>query len=191
LSSRRRRGNPGSDLPSFPLGRSELIAAAFVVIGIAAIAAAVVFTQGGDDEAGPPTDVPLPSASGMRLEPRDADSEAIIALARRSIEVLPQGQWPSLYMDFTSEFRARCPQASFNQAGVDTGVNLGEDLALLAFKFVQDATFTGDRADATIVAEVTGKYEYQVIASFAREDGAWKIAPVAGTEGCSAFNVLS
>lgn len=163
-----------------------------MVIGIVAIAGAVIATQGGnDDGTSQPTDAPLPSASGVLLGPSDADSEAIIALARRSIEVLPQGQWPSLYADFTAEFQARCPRASFDQAGVDTGVNLGEDLGLLAFKFVQDATFTGDTATATIVAEVKGKYEYQVIASFAREDGTWKIAPVAGTEGCSAFNVLS
>jgi hypothetical protein len=171
-----------------------LIAAGFVAVGAIAIVLAVVFTQGGGDDGGEvaqPTNQPLPSASGVPLEPTDPDSEAIIALSRKSIEVLPQGQWPSLYEDFTEGFQSRCPKESFDQAGVDTGVNLGADLALLAFKFVQDASFTEDSGVATIVAEVTGKYEYQVNAGFKKEDGVWKLAPVANTSGCSAFTVLS
>lgn len=194
MSARRPRRGSDKNLPSFPLGRSELIAAGFVAIGAIAIVLAVILTQGGDDNGGgevtQPTGQPLPSASGVPLEPTDADSEAIIALSRKSIEVLPQRQWPSLYEDFTKGFQSRCPKEAFDQAGVDTETNLGADIDLLAFKFVQDAALTEESGVATIVAEVTGKYEYQVNAGFRKEDGVWKLAPVANTEGCSAFTVL-
>lgn len=199
MSSHRPRRAPGpdpNDLPGFPIGRSELIAAAFLIVGIVAIVAAVVVTQGGDDEGASGvtatvTEAPLPSASGVRLEPTDADSEAIINLARRSIEVLPQGQWPSLYTDFVASFTQRCSVEEFTQAGIDSSADLSEDLQLLGFKYIQDVTITGDAAAGTIVGELRGKTEYQVDAAFAKEDGVWKIAPVPDTEGCSAFTVLS
>ena len=193
---RRAQGSDPNDLPGFPIGRSELIAAGFLIFGIVAIVAAVVVTQSGDNEgtngvAATVTGAPLPSASGVRLEPADADSEAIIALARKSIEVLPQGQWPSLYPDFVASFTERCSVEEFAQAGIDSSTGLGEDLQLLGFKFIQDVTITGETAAGTIVGELRGKTEYQVDAAFAKEDGAWKIAPVPDTEGCSAFTVLS
>lgn len=199
MSSHRPRRAQGSDpngLPGFPIGRSELIAAAFLLAGIVAIVAAVVVTQGGDNEGASgvtatATEAPLPSASGVRLEPTDADSEAIINLARRSIEVLPQGQWPSLYTDFVASFTQRCSVEEFTQAGIDSSNGLGEDLQLLGFKYIQDVTIAGDTATGTIVGELRGKTEYQVDAAFAKEDGVWKIAPVPDTEGCSAFTVLS
>ena len=187
-----------NDLPKFPLGRSELIAAAFLFLGIAAIVAAVVLTQDNERDAGPvvsvtatPTLAPLPSASGVQLQPTDADSEAIIALARKSIEVLPQGQWPSLYTDFVAAFAQRCSLEEFTQVGIDSAAAQGEDLQLLGFKFIQDVTITGDTATGTIVGEVRGKTEYQVEAAFAKENGVWKITPVSNTEGCSAFSVFS
>jgi hypothetical protein len=161
------------------------------VIGVLVIVGAVLLTRGGGGETDTATTAPLPSASGVPLQPTDEDSEAVINLARESIEVLPRGEWPTLYNDFTDEFRGRCSPEAFAQAGVDSATNLGADLQLLAFKFLQDVTFTGDTANGTIVAEVTGKYEYQVTIAFQREGGAWKIAPVANATGCSAFNVLS
>jgi len=177
----------GDNLPAFPLGRSELIAGGFFVFGIAFILGAVLITRGGGDGDDDATTAPRPSASGVRLDPTDADSEAIINLARLSIEVLPRGEWPTLYDDFTAEFQQRCTPADFTQAGVDSGTNLGADLQLLAFKYIQDVTFTSDTATGTIVAEVQGKYEYQVTIAFQREEGSWRIAPVGGTTGCSAF----
>ena len=193
---RRARGPDPNDLPGFPIGRSELIAAAFLIVGIVAIVAAVVVTQNGGGEGtasvtATATETPLPSASGVRLEPTDADSEAIINLARKSIEVLPQGQWPSLYTDFVASFAQRCSIEAFTQAGIDSSTGLGDDLQLLGFKFIQDVTITGDTATGTIVGELRGKTEYQVDAAFAKENDAWKIAPVPDTEGCSAFTVLS
>lgn len=193
---RRAQGPEPNGLPGFPVGRSELIAAAFLIVGIVAIVAAVVVTQNGGDKetasvTATVTEAPIPSASGVRLEPTDGDSEAIINLARRSIEVLPQGQWPSLYTDFVASFTQRCSVEEFTQAGIDSSAGLGEDLQLLGFKFIQDVTITSDTATGTIVGELRGKTEYQVDAAFAKENGVWKIAPVPDTEGCSAFTVLS
>jgi hypothetical protein len=88
-------------------------------------------------------------------------------------------------------FAARCSAAEFAQAGVDSAANLGEDLQLLGYKYMQDVTVAGDNATGTIVGEVRGKSEYQVSAAFAREDGVWKIAPVPDTTGCAAFTVVS
>lgn len=187
---------PRGDLPAFPLGRSELIAAGFLVIGIVAIVLAVVVTQGGGSDGNgatgaTATGTPPPSASGVILQPDNFDSQSIIDLARRSIEVLPQGQWPSLYDDFTAAFQARCTAEQFAQAGIDSSNQLGSDLALLGFKHIQDVVFSGDTATGIIVGELKGKSEYQVESAFAKEGGVWKIAPVKDTAGCSAFSVRS
>lgn len=189
------RGHGPSQDPAFPLGRSELIAAGFLIAGITAIVAAVVLTQNNsgdtDNVAVTTTQAPIPSANGVAFEPTEEDGQAIVALARRSIEVLPQGQWPSLYDDFVTSFAARCSAAEFAQAGVDSAANLGADLQLLGYKYMQDVTVAGDTATGTIVGEVRGKSEYQVSAAFAREDGVWKITPVPDTTGCAAFTVIS
>jgi hypothetical protein len=172
-----------------------LIAAGFLVAGVTAIVAAVVLTQNGGDDtdnvAVATMQAPIPSANGLAFEPTEEAGQAIVALARRSIEVLPQGQWPSLYDDFVASFEARCSAAEFAQAGVDSAANLGEDLQLLGYKYMQDVTVAGDTATGTIVGEVRGKSEYQVSAAFARENGVWKIAPVPDTAGCAAFTVIS
>lgn len=120
-------------------------------------------------------------------EPAASDEEAIQRLARRSIEVLPAGQWPSLYDSFTSEFRQRCPREQFDQVGVDAAAQLGDDLRLLRFKRVESVTTEDSSAQAVIVGEIAGQSEYQIQAAFQREDGDWKIAPAPNTEGCAAF----
>jgi hypothetical protein len=194
VSSRRGRREPGN-LPAFPLGRAELIAAGFLVFGIIAIIAAVAVTSGGGGSSttsapeGSPT--PAPSASGVLFQPADADGEAIVALARKSIESLPQGQWPSLYDDFVASFQARCSATDFAQGGVDSANALGSNLSLLAFKFMQDVVINGEVAHGTIVGELTGISEYQVSAYFAREDGVWKLDAAPDTTGCEAFTRIS
>lgn len=193
MSSHRQSG-PDSR-PAFPLGRAELIAAGFLLAGVVAIIVAVALSKGGGDSAtsstpaGSPT--PAPSASGVLFQPADADGEAIVALARKSIEALPQGEWPSLYDDFVASFQARCSRKDFEQGGIDSATQLGSNLGLIAFKFMQDVVVDGDVAHGTIVAQVTGVSEYQIAASFAKVDGVWKLVPVPDTTGCAAFNRIS
>jgi hypothetical protein len=122
-----------------------------------------------------------------------SDEDDIRALARRSIEVLPQGQWPSLYNDFTADFRGRCSEADFTQAGVDSATTLGASLHLLEFSDVKKLAIAGTTATATIVGDLNGQANsaYDVDAAFAKENGAWKLAAASGTTGCQAFNIVS
>lgn len=121
-----------------------------------------------------------------------ADEADIRALAEKSIEVLPTGQWPSLYDDFTLEFRGRCDLAVFTQAGVDSASALGASLPLLEFKEMKELAIRGDTASGIIVGRYHGNdnSDYDIESAFAREDGRWKIAPAPNTTGCSAFNQL-
>ena len=121
------------------------------------------------------------------VQPATSDEEAIQSLARRSIEVLPAGQWPSLYDSFTSEFQQRCPREQFDRVGEDAATQLGDDLRLLRFKRTESMTIEGSSAQAVIVGEIVGQSEYQIQATFQKEDGAWKIAPAPDTQGCDAF----
>jgi hypothetical protein len=116
-----------------------------------------------------------------------SDEEAIQWLARRSIEVLPAGQWPSLYDSFTSEFQQRCPRAQYDQVGVDAAAEQGDNLRLLRFNRLESVTIDGSTAQAVIVGEVVGQSEYQIQAAFQKENGDWKIAPAPNTQGCDPF----
>jgi hypothetical protein len=127
------------------------------------------------------------SAATDAVQPVASDEEAIQSLARRSIEVLPAGQWPSLYDSFTNEFQQRCPREEFDRVGEDTATEWGENLRLLRFKRVESSSIAGSTAQAVIVGEVVGQSEYQIQAVFQKEDGVWKIAPAPGTQGCEAF----
>jgi len=176
-----------------------LVAVTFLLMGIA------LLTSGGTGEGGtaaggagaiPPaggtpasdtgaaTDTGAPTAGE---QPTAADEEAIRALARRSIEVLPAGQWPSLYDSYTSEFQQRCPREEFDQAGVDAAADLGDNLRLLRFKRLESVTIEDSSAQAVITGEIAGQGEYEIQAAFQKEGGDWKIAPAAGTQGCQAF----
>ena len=140
-------------------------------------------TSPGSAATGPgPTTGDTQSAAGAE--------EAIQVLARRSIEVLPAGQWPSLYDSFTSEFQQRCPRDEYEQAGLDAASQLGDDLRLLRFKRTESLTIEGSTARAVIVGEIVGSSEYQIQAAFQMEDGGWKIAPTPNTQGCAAFDRL-
>ena len=138
--------------------------------------------EGGAADTGAPVDEVQPGAGG---------EQGIQTLARRSIEALPAGQWPSLYDSFTSEFQGRCPRAEFDRAGLEAAAQLGDDLRLLRFKRLESVTVEGLIARAIIVGEIAGQSEYQIQAAFQLEDGGWKIAPASGTAGCEAFGRLS
>jgi hypothetical protein len=140
----------------------------------------------GDDGA---TTSPVDTTTGD-TQPVGSDEETIRSLARRSIEVLPAGQWPSLYDSYTREFHQRCTRDQFDQAGVDAADQLGDDLRLLRFKRLESVTIEDASAQAVIVGEIVGQSEYQIEAAFQTEDGLWKIAPAPNTEGCGAFNRL-
>ena len=142
----------------------------------------VTGSEGGASDTGAPVDEVQPGASG---------EQKIQSLARRSIEALPAGQWPSLYDSFTSEFQGRCPRAEFDQAGLEAAAQLGDDLQLLRFKRLESVTVEGSMAQAIIVGEIAGQSEYQIQAAFQLEDGSWRIAPASGTAGCEAFGRLS
>ena len=116
-----------------------------------------------------------------------SDKDQIESLARRSIEVLPAGEWPSLYDSFTSEFQQRCPRLEFNQAGVDSARQLGDDFLFLRFNRVENLIIEGQDARAEIVGEVVGQPEYTLGAVFRKVKGDWKLAPAANTQGCEAF----
>jgi hypothetical protein len=124
-------------------------------------------------------------------QPATSDEEALQWLARRSIEVLPAGQWPSLYEFFTSEFQQRCPQEEFAQAGEDAAIQLGDNLTLLRFKRTEGMSIEGLNAQSVIVGEIVGQSEYRIQAAFLNENGDWKIAPAPDTQGCEAFGRLS
>ncbi len=139
-------------------------------------------SEGGASDTGAPVEEVQPGASG---------EQEIQSLARRSIEALPAGQWPSLYDSFTSEFQGRCPRAEFDQAGLEAAAQLGDDLRLLRFKRLESVTVEGSMAQAIIVGEIAGRSEYQIQAAFQLEAGSWRIAPASGTAGCEAFSRLS
>ncbi len=68
---------------------------------------------------------------------------------------------------------------------------LGDDLATLRFKRLEELTVEGGSATASIVGEVGGDTEYAVQAAFQKtDDGSWRLAPARGTDGCAAFNRL-
>jgi len=122
-------------------------------------------------------------------QPRQSDAEAPIGeLARRSVEVLPAGEWPSLYDSFTMEYQQRCPRAEFEQAGIASAEQLGASLSLLQFLRLEELSVTADVAGATIVGQIEGQNEYRVRAAFKIEEGEWKLAPAANTTGCNAFD---
>jgi hypothetical protein len=180
-AQRRRRERQGAGAPPprgsiDPLFRSRDVVIV-AVAGAALVAGLLAFLLlsgggGGGDEA--------PAAS--------EDQQAIESLAKESIEVLPRGEWPSLYDSFTPEFQQRCPRADFEAAGRADADAQGERLSRLRFVRLEEVSVTGESATSVIVGEITGETEYRIRGAFQRVDGAWKLAPAANTSGCSAFD---
>lgn len=117
----------------------------------------------------------------------DGDRDEIEALARRSVEALPAGEWPLLYDSFTTDFHERCSNDEFVQAGLESAANLGDDLPFLTFSRIEDVAIQEANARAVIVGQAPSTGEFRVLALFKQEDGQWKLAPASGTEGCQAF----
>ncbi|HEY5624885.1 MAG TPA: hypothetical protein VIT93_00195 [Dehalococcoidia bacterium] len=130
------------------------------------------------------------TATGTPFEAVDADGQAIVDLGRQSVEALPMGEWPALYDEFTQEFRDRCPLSEFVAAGQADAANLGDLLGEIRFKYLIDVNLAGDTATAVIVGALADD-EYTIETAFVHEESVWKIAPAAGTTGCSGFNRLS
>jgi hypothetical protein len=213
-SGRRRRPATRTAAPKADLGplllKSNDAAIAVMLAGFVLLFVAIAQLAsggGGDSGAAAGGGGTLPPASGVGTSPAGlatgtgtatagaqptvGGEEAIPTLARRSIEVLPAGQWPSLYDSFTSEFRQRCSREQFAQAGVDAAAQLGDNLRLLRFKRTENITIEGSTAQAVVVGEIAGQSEYKIQSAFQIEDGVWKIAPASGTQGCEAFGRLS
>jgi len=163
-------------------GAAALLAPVVVVI-------VLLVWPNGSNGGGAPATGPSAADEEATAEPAALDEEAITSLARRSIETLPEGEWPSLYDSFTSEFQQRCPRSEFEQGGRDAAIELGDNLASLRFKRLEQLVVDGNNATANIIGEVGGDGEYTVQAAFQKlEDGTWRLAPTPGTEGCAAFN---
>ena len=179
----RRRQSKRPEPRSSTLLSREVLGALVLGVSVVGIVGAVLLFSGGGGDAPSGTSTPGPSFS-----PSNDDEAAIAALAQRSIDVLPQGQWPTLYDDFTAEFQERCPRDAFIQAGISAAQEQGANLQKLGFVRVDDVSIEGDRATATITGEVKGSFEYQVYGAFQKQDGAWKLAAAEDTAGCQAFN---
>ncbi len=136
--SRRRphaRASSREAKPKNAVSITTLAAAAVALVGVVGVAVVIasVLASGEDtsdqgaisgDEAAGTSDeglAPIDQGAAASDEQGTTDGrQAIESLARRSIEVLPAGQWPSLYDSFTSEFQQRCPREEFDQAGMDS-----------------------------------------------------------------------
>ena len=173
-----------SELPAgqqpFVRSRDAIIAAAVIgsVIGVVALGI-VVFTVGGEN------------GGGRRpFVARTVDEKAIEDLSRRSIEVLPQGQWASLYGSFTDEFKQRCSEQQFADVGTAETERLSSSLSLLSFRRLEDVSIEGDTARAVIVGQIEGQPEYRVEARFQKISEVWKLSPGPNAQGCDAFERL-
>lgn len=188
-SERRRRERagrrPAGPLPAAALIRPrELIILA--VLGGALLAGFLAFLllRGGDGDSSP-------SAAASPLIPTTPDEIAIESLARQAVESLPRGEWPLLYDSFTPEFQQRCSREEFVAAGEAGAQEQGDQLPLIHFVRLEDVVFTGDTAKGIIVGEITGQGEYRLRSAYQKVEGAWKLTPTDGTEGCQSFDRLA
>jgi hypothetical protein len=194
-SERRRLARTGTPAPTDTplLRRRDLILVAAIAVGLVGSVAAIALLSGGGDseDAGTSATVLGSPTQASAFVPSSPDEAAIESLARRSIEVLPAGQWPSLYDDFTPEFQERCPRQEFVDGGAQNATELGANLPLLAYKRLQQVNIANETATAVVVGEIRGQTEYSVEAAFQQVDGVWKLAPATSTTGCAAFNRLT
>ncbi len=173
------------------IGRVELIATGLVLATAGVTLGLVLLLTGGDDDGEAAVQATAnATVTSTPFEPVDADGQAIIDLGRRSVEALPDGEWPELYDAFTQEFRDRCGFSDFIAAGEADAANLGAALQQIRFKYLIDVSLSGDTASAVIVGALSDD-EYTIETAYVRENSVWKIEPAPGTAGCSGFNRLS
>jgi len=192
MSSRPKRRRPGQRDQMRPIiGRTELVAAGLVLLAAGVTLGLVLLLTGGDADGGEAVQATAnATVTSIPFEPADADGQALIDLGRRSVEALPDGEWPGLYDAFTQEFHNRCSFSDFVEAGEEDAAGLGAALQQIRFKYLIDVNLSGDTASAVIVGALTDD-EYTIQTAYVREDGVWMIAPAPGTTGCSGFNRLS
>jgi len=170
-------------------GRREVIGVAVLAAGVLGVVGGLALFAGEQSGSNEPADATAAATPRAVFSSATEDGFAIEALARRSIEVLPAGQWPSLYDDFTAEFQARCPRAEFAAGGEATAEDFGDQLQLLGYRRMEAVTLEADSAAGIIIGHLGGA-EYSVASAFQRVSGVWKLSPAADTEGCAAFNRL-
>ena len=192
-SDRRRDEREGKDTGPrrWPI---NIWATAFIGVGITIIVVgAVFFLSDGSDDGGP-AETPAASASAassVLTAPITPDEIALEALARRMIEALPNLEWPSLYPEFTDDFRQRCSLEEFTAVGEAATEEQGANLTLIRYLGVESFNVSEPTARLTIVGEIIGRSQYTTGADFEKVDGVWRITPVADTSGCEAFDRLS
>ncbi len=191
MSSRQQRRRQRRDQMRPIIGRTELIVTALILATAGVTLGLILLLAGGDDDKGDAVQATAnATVTGTPFEPVDAAGQSIIDLGRRSVEALPDGEWPGLYDAFTQEFRDRCPFGEFVAAGEANAATLGASLQQIRFKYLIDVSLSADAASAIIVGALSDD-EYTIETAYVRENGEWKIAPAPGTTGCSGFNRLS
>ena len=187
----RRRRSKQQDQMRPIIGRVELIATGLVLATAGVTLGIVLLLTGGDDDGEAAAQATATAtATSTPFVPVDADGRAIVDLGRRSVEALPDGEWPGLYNAFTQEFRDRCMLSDFVDAGEADAANLGGSLQQIRFKYLIDVSLSGDAASAIIVGALSDD-EYTIETTYERVNDVWQIAPPPGTAGCSGFNRLS
>ena len=188
-SERRRRLREGRQSDRPLVSRRDVLIAAGIVatVGIAILVVVVVSLAGGG---GTSEDTVTEATFFPPYSPDNPDGEAIVTLARNSIEVLPRGEWPSLYDSFTPEYQQRCPKDQFDAAGEAGAREQGTNLPLLRFLNLEQVSLESDKATAVIVGEIQGLQQYKLRSAYQKIDGSWRISPTEGTSGCNAFDRL-
>src|SRR2546427_2964539 len=115
-SERRRRLRAGTD-PQRPLLRRRDLLIACAIAAAVGIGILVVVLISGGSGGETSSDETVTETFFPPYSPDSPDGLAAADLARSSIEVLPRGEWPSLYDSFTPEYQQRCPTDQFVAAG--------------------------------------------------------------------------
>ena len=166
-------------------------ASAFLIAGVVvlAVGATLLVTGGSDGEDGAPT--PAARTDTPLVDPVTPDEIALEAIARRTIEALPSGEWPGLYAEFTAEFQERCSFEEFTTVGAEAAVEQGQNLARIRYVGIQSFAVQPTEARVIIVGELIDQLQYTTGTDFEKVDGVWRIAPVEGSVGCESFDRLS
>lgn len=188
-ADRRRREREGGGTPFWR--RPEVLTGAVIAaIGLATFVIVVVLLSGGGDD-GDTSSEPSATEEAVVFVPETADDVAIDALARRTVEALPNGEWPELYPSFTTEYQARCPQEDFIAAGVESANQLGQSLQTISYVRLQNVDYLDETNVRMVIVGSVPQGEYTLEAFFQKIEGSWRIAPNPDTEGCNAFSRLS